>query len=109
VDVLRVERRDPLEQIDALAHAYEQVRATRTVTARLVHGLRSRVERGWSAARARPDDDFLADVERQVPALAADVALVRRALVENVPERSLPELGAALQRIEHSLSTSTHA
>jgi hypothetical protein len=25
VDVLRVERRDPLEQIDALAHAYEQV------------------------------------------------------------------------------------
>jgi hypothetical protein len=109
VDVLRIERRDPLEQIDALAHAYEQVRATRTLTARLVHGLRSRVERGWSAARARPDDDFLADVERQVPALAADVALVRRALVENVPERSLPELGAALQRIEHSLSTSTHA
>jgi len=108
-DVLRIERRDPLEQIDALAHAYEQVRATRTLTARLVHGLRSRVDRGWSAARARPDDDFLADVERQVPALAADVALVRRALVENVPERSLPELGAALQRIEHSLSTSTHA
>lgn len=109
VDVVRVERRDPLEQIDALAHAYEQVRATRTLTARLVHGVRSRVERGWSAARARPDDEFLADVERQIPALAADVALVRRALVETVPERSLPELGAALQRIEQSLSTTTHA
>ena len=108
-DVERVERRDPLEQIDALAHAYEQVRATRTLTARLVHGVRSRVDRGWSAARARPDDEFLADAERQLPALAADVALVRRALTETVPERSLPELGAALQRIEQSLSTTTHA
>jgi hypothetical protein len=108
-DVVRVERRDPLEQIDALAHAYEQVRATRTLTARLVHGVRSRVERGSSAARARPDDEFLADVERQMPALTADVELVRRALAETFPKRSLPELGAALQRIEQSLSTTTHA
>jgi hypothetical protein len=44
-----------------------------------------------------------------VPALAADVAIVRRALAETLPDRSLPELGAALQRIEHSLSTSTYA
>ena len=109
VDVLRVERRDPLEQIDALAHAYEQVRATRTLAARLLHGVRSRVERGWSAARARPDDAFLADAERQLPALAPDVALVRRALGGPLPERSLPELGAALQRIEQSLTPSTHA
>ncbi|PYP80630.1 MAG: hypothetical protein DMD35_04025 [Gemmatimonadetes bacterium] len=108
-DLLRVERRDPLEQIDALAHAYEQVRATRTLAARLLRGVRSRVERGWSAARARPDDAFLADAEHQVPSLAADVALVRRALAETLPERSLPELGAAFQRIEHSLATSTHA
>ena len=109
VDVLRVERRDPLEQIDALAHAYEQVRATRTLAARLLHGVRSRVERGWSAARARPDDAFLADAERQLPSLAPDVELVRRALAGPIPERSLPELGAALQRIEHSLTPSTHA
>jgi hypothetical protein len=108
-DVLRIERRDPLEQIDALAHAYEQVRATRTLAQRLLHGVRSRVERGWSASRARPDDEFLADVERQVPALAADVALVRRALAESLPDRLLPELGAALRRIEQSLSTSTIA
>lgn len=108
-DVLRVERRDPLEQIDALAHAYEQVRATRTLAARLVHGVRSRVERGSSAARARPDEVFLDDAVRQVPALGDDVALVRRALTESIPERSLPALGAALQRIEQSLSTSTYA
>jgi hypothetical protein len=109
VDVLRYERRDPLEQIDALAHAYEQVRATRTLAARLLHGVRSRVERGWSASRARPDEDFLADAVRQVPSLAADAELVRRALGEQLPERHLPELGAALRRIEQSLTTSTLA
>jgi len=109
VDVLRVERRDPLEQIDALAHAYEQVRATRTIAARLLHGVRSRVERGWSAARARPDDEFLADAEREVPSLAPDVEIVRRALAERLPDRSLPELGEALRRIELSLTTSTPA
>jgi hypothetical protein len=108
-DVVRVERRDPLEQIDALAHAYEQVRATRTIATRLLHGVRSRVERGWSAARARPDEAFLADAEHQVPALAADVELVRRALAERLPDRSLPELGEALRRIELSLTTSTLA
>ncbi|MEO8622542.1 MAG: DUF4350 domain-containing protein, partial [bacterium] len=45
-EIVRIERRDPLEQVDALAHAYEQVRATRTITARLLRGLRWRVERG---------------------------------------------------------------
>jgi hypothetical protein len=108
-DVTRVERRDPLEQIDALAHAYEQVRATRTIAARLLHGVRSRVERGWSAARARPDDAFLADAEHQVPSLRPDVEVVRRALAERLPDRSLTELGEALRRIELSLTPSTTA
>ena len=108
-DVVRVERRDPLEQIDALAHAYEQVRATRTLAARLLHGVRSRVERGWSPARARPNEEFLDEAVRQVPALASDVELVRRALAETLPNRSVPELGAALRRIEQSLTTSTVA
>jgi hypothetical protein len=104
-DVLTVERRDPLEQIDALALAYEQVRATRTVATRLLHGLRWRVERGWTLSRSRPDEQFLADAESRDPALARDVELVRRALHETVPDRDLPELGAALKRIEHTLTT----
>jgi hypothetical protein len=104
VDVLRVERRDPLEQIDALARAYEQVHATRTVAARLLHGLRSRVERGWSVAGRRSDDDFLADAESRAPAIAHDVHVVRRALRETVPDRDLPELGDALRKIEHTLT-----
>jgi hypothetical protein len=109
VDVLRVERRDPLEQIDALAHAYEQVHATRTMTARLLRGVRSRVERTWSDTRARPNEEFLADAASRAPALAPDVALVQGALDAPVPDRTLPELAAALRRIEQTLTTTPSA
>jgi hypothetical protein len=109
VEADRVQRRDPLEQIDALAHAYEQVHATRTVAARLLHGVRARAERGWSPARSRPNDDFLTDLAHRDPALAADAALVRRALREPIPERQLAELGAALARIERALTPTTLA
>ena len=102
--VEREQRRDPLEQIDALAHAYEQVHATRTVATRLLHGVRSRVERGWSPARGRSDDAFLDDLARDTPTLAPEVELVRRALREPIPDRMLPELGAALGRIERTLT-----
>jgi hypothetical protein len=102
--VLRVERRHPLEQIDALAHAYEQVHATRTAAARLLHGLRSRVERGWRPDRSRADEVFLEDTSLRAPALSGDVELVRRALHETLPDRDLPELGAALRRIEQTLT-----
>jgi hypothetical protein len=104
-DVERVERRDPLEQVDALAHAYQQVRATRTITARLVRGMRWRVERGGSAARARTDDVFLDDIAEHNPSLAADVSLVRDALRDPVTDRDLPDVGAALRRIELTLTT----
>ena len=106
-DVLRIERRDPLEQVDALAHAYEQVRATRTVATRLLHGLRWRVERGGSTARARTDDDFLNATLARAPALEADVALVRHAVRETIADRDLPAVGAALRRIEHTLTTTS--
>jgi hypothetical protein len=104
--VERIERRDPLEQVDALAHAYEQVRATRTLTARLLHGLRWRVERA-GGARARPDDAFLDAAVARAPALLGDVTLVRRALRETIDDREIPAIGAALRRIEHTLTTTT--
>jgi hypothetical protein len=104
-EIERIERRDPLEQVDALAHAYEQVRATRTITARLLRGLRWRVERGGASARARADTDFLDAVVERAPALDTDVALVRQALSETIADRDLPAVGAALRRIEHTLTT----
>ncbi|GEM_PF-437499 len=57
--VPRIERRSPLEHVDALARAYEQIHGTRTAARRLARGLRRRHERGgWRAqgrAPAGPD------------------------------------------------------
>ena len=104
-DVERVERRDPLEQVDALAHAYEQVGATRTIAARLLRGVRVRAEAGSAAGRARSDAQFLDSAAAADPALRDDVALIGRALRETVAARDLPEVGAALRRLEESLMT----
>ncbi|MES2176823.1 MAG: DUF4350 domain-containing protein [Gemmatimonadota bacterium] len=105
VHVEAIERRDPLEQVDALAHAYEQVHATKTLAARLLRGVRWRVERGGSVARARADDAFLNDALARAPSLGDDVARVRHALAATIPDRDLPALGEALRRIEHTLTT----
>jgi hypothetical protein len=102
-DRATIERRDPLEQVDALAHAYEQVRASRTATARLLRGIRFRL--GEPASRHLDDDAFLTAAQGIAPDRADDVALIRRALRERVAPRDLPEVGAALRRLEESLTT----
>lgn len=104
----RAERRDPLEQADALAHAYEQVRATRTATQRLLRGVRSRVERAGVRSRTDSDDAFLAMAASNDPTLGDDVALVGRALRSADAAGELPVIGEALRRIEHSLQTTTN-
>jgi hypothetical protein len=104
-DPERIERRSPLEHVDALARAYGQVGATRTATARLVRGVRRRLEHGSIHARAEPSDEaFLQRVEQTVPGLAADVALLRRALAKPLPRREFEAAGTALQRLETSLT-----
>lgn len=104
-DPERIERRSPLEHVGALAHAYDQVNASRTATARLLRGLRRRVERASQSAAAQSDDAFLDWAQRRAPALGADVALVRRALATTVARRELAAVSAALRRIEASLVT----
>jgi hypothetical protein len=104
VDPERVERRDPLEQVDALAHAYEQVAATRTIASRLLHGVRARVEGASPSARLRSDDEFLTAAAAD-PAARDDVALIRRALRDPVSPRDLPAVGDALRRLQESLMT----
>jgi|SRR5579862_1029032 len=104
-DPERVERRSPLEHVDALARAYAQVGATRTATTRLLRGLRRRLDRGTAHARAeRSDEAFLLRVEQTEPALAADVAIVRRALAGRVERREFEEAGSAMRRLETSLT-----
>lgn len=105
--VERVERRSPLEHVDALARAYFKVGATRTATTRLLRGMRRRLDRGsLRVQRTLPDDAFLAHIRRAAPALADDAALVQRALDAPVSRRELESVGAALHRIETLLTRS---
>ena len=104
--VERIERRSPFEHVDALARAYRMVGATRTVTARLLHGVRRRVEHALGVrAAASGDEAFLAWAEQRAPLRAADVELVRRALGQSVPRRELETVGAALTRLEAALTS----
>jgi hypothetical protein len=102
----RIERRSPLEHVDALARAYRAVGATRTATLRLVHGVRRRVDRSLgSRGAATTDDAFLAWARERVPARSGDIDLVRQALERPVPRRQLEDVGQALRRLESSLTS----
>ena len=103
-DPERIERRSPLEHVDALARAYAQVGASRTAVTHLLRGVRRRLERGSARPRAaRTDEEFLRSVEQTDPALRADVERVRSALADGARKEALAEAGAALGRIEASL------
>ncbi|MBX7118924.1 MAG: DUF4350 domain-containing protein [Gemmatimonadaceae bacterium] len=103
----RLERRSPLEQVDALARAYDQVRATRTAAERLVRGLRRRTERGpVRDRRALSDDAWLARLAERHPVLAEPIDLARQALAAELTPRQFATLGPALHRIETTLTRS---
>ncbi|MCE9602653.1 MAG: hypothetical protein K8S21_10665 [Gemmatimonadetes bacterium] len=104
-DETRVERRSPLEQVDALSRAYAQVKATRTAAQRLVRGLRRRVERAPTRElRALDDDAWLAQLAVKSPQLRDDVALARRSLAETLSPKVFATLGPALHQIEVTLT-----
>jgi hypothetical protein len=100
----RIARRSPLEHVDALGHAYADVDATRTATARLVSGVRRRT--GRLGTRAGGDDaTFLAGIRERFPSLAASVDVVSDALGRTVSARELVAVGTALTTIEQHLLT----
>lgn len=101
----RIARRSPLEHVDALGHAYSDVSATRTATARLVSGVRRRTGRVAGPAGATDDEAFLGAVRDRFPALAAPVDVVRDALRKPVTAREFVAVGTALETIEHHLLT----
>ena len=102
----RIERRSPLEHVDALARAYRAVGATRTATSRLVHGVRRRVEHSLgSRSGAASDDAFLSWAQQRAPARAADIAVVRHALSTPITRRELENVGHALRRLEANLTS----
>jgi hypothetical protein len=94
----------------ALARAYARVGASKTATARLLRGVRRRVERAaWQdspeqARRELTDTAFLELAVRRHPALADDANLIRRALDRPVSRQELENVGSALQRLESTLT-----
>jgi hypothetical protein len=101
----RIARRSPLEHVDALGHAYADVGATRTVTARLLSGVRRRAERTIAGAGSIDDGAFLDRVRARFPALGESVEVIRDALRRPVSSRELTAVGTALETIEHHLLT----
>jgi hypothetical protein len=105
-DDARIERRSPLEHVDALARAYRAVGATRTATSRLLHGVRRRVEHAAGGRSAGSGEEaFLDWAQQRAPSRATDVDLIRAALAKPVPRRDLEVVGAALGRLEASLTS----
>lgn len=103
-DDTQVERRSPLEHVDALARAYAQVGATRTGALRLVRGLQRRVGGARRASARVNDDAFLTRIADSVPTVKADVTLVRNALSHTITAREFVEVGNAIARIEAALT-----
>jgi hypothetical protein len=104
-DAERIERRSPLEHVDALARAYAQVGASRTATARLIRGVRRRIDVGDARAGAGLSDDaFLARAEQNKPAVRPDVALIRKALTDRVARADFALVGDAVYRLESTLT-----
>lgn len=103
-DDTQVERRSPLEHVDALARAYAQVGATRTGALRLVRGLQRRVGGVRRLSSRVNDDAFLMRVADSAPTVKADVNLVRNALSSTVSAREFVEVGNAIARIEAALT-----
>lgn len=101
----RLERRSPLEHVDALARAYAQVGATRTGALRLVRGMQRRLGRNSTRAGAnRSDEEFLTRIADSKPALAADVATIRHALHTTVNPTQFIDVGNAIHRVEAALT-----
>ncbi|MGH7653407.1 MAG: DUF4350 domain-containing protein [Gemmatimonadaceae bacterium] len=104
-DTARIERRSPLEHVDALGRAYAQVGATRSATARLLRGVRRRVAGGAVRPEAGATDDaFLDRARRDAPGLAADIVLIQKALHSTVSRQEFAAVGAALEQLELSLT-----
>lgn len=100
-------RRSPLEHVSALAHAYSQISATRTVTRLLVRGLRRRLRftAVTSPMRAQSDEEFLEQLGTRFPALRVDLDRIKRALASRVTKNELEAVGRSIATIERTVAS----
>jgi hypothetical protein len=104
-DPERIERRSPLEHVDALGRAYAQVGATRSATSRLLRGVRRRLAGGSIRPGVDASDDaFLERAQRDAPKLADEITLIKKALHSPVSRREFASVGAAIEQLEISLT-----
>jgi hypothetical protein len=67
--------------------------------------VRRRVEHGAARTHGRDTDgDFLTRAQEAAPALAPDIERIRHALASPVPQREFATIGAALHRLELTLT-----
>ena len=100
--IARIERRSALEHVDALANAYEAVRADRRAAQLLVRGLRRRI----TGMRASRDDAvFLQAIKDRKPELSDEVDRVLRHLQTENATETPEELTAVIAKIERELRT----
>lgn len=100
VSTRRLERRSPLEHVDALARAYDQSRATRTVARRLVRGLR---RRHAGLVRSEGDELFLERVADHHPQLRQEIDLLKQASLNSIPDSDLDRLLAAVDSVDQTI------
>jgi hypothetical protein len=98
---MRVERRSPFEHVGALARAYEQVRATRIASRRLLHGLRRRHPIG----RDGDEEAYLAALGARYPDVVPELDTVRKALRRPVAPAEFLEVGQAIETIERKIES----
>jgi hypothetical protein len=96
-----IERRSPLEHVGALTLAYEQIHATRLATSRLLRGLRRRHPLG---AGSLADDGYLTMLTQRVPVTGPDVAVLQRALTQQLPAADWVAVGSAIDHIERAIT-----
>lgn len=100
VHVATVQRRSPLEHVQALARAYLQTGADRLATERLVRGLRRRHPLGLP--RGVSDRIYLEAVRTRFPQAASDASLTIGALDHANSARIVP-VRDAIARIEQTM------
>jgi hypothetical protein len=99
----KLERRSPLEHVEALATAYHAVGATRTAARRLVRGLRRRLSLGRVVATSQTDETFLRELASAHPEVEVEVDHVLHSLANRITARELVATRDGIRRIERLL------
>lgn len=98
----RIERRSPLEHVDALSRAYQQIGGTRVAARHLVRGLLRR--RTVGARVARGEREYLRSVQDRFPQLEPEVQLLTEALQRRLAPPEFVRVGEAIHTIERTLT-----